>query len=166
MGNTNFPGSRRGTGNARANNSDASKEHDNRGASEFTMILLKHIPGRQRVRKMASSDRFKKTEHTHFRTLLYVHYKLSSEYHQKRRSAGCILSCTDPSRQQKVPPICIKEQSLSVPSMYFLRSEHSLWRILASLAFHHSVIGQKSARARVSLFYSLQAKHKFQLKNL
>ena len=60
----------------------------------------------------------------HFRTsLLYGHYKLSTEYHKKRRlcdqniSAGCVISCTNPSRQQAV------HKFISVPSTS-LRSEH------------------------------------------
>ena len=63
-------------------------------------------------------------------SLSYVHYKLNSEYHQKRRlcvqnrSAGCIHSCTDASRQQEISTLCIREQSLSVLSTS-LRSEHS-----------------------------------------
>ena len=69
-----------------ANIPDASEECDHRGASEFPRLLLKHIPGAQSIGRVASSDRFKKTERSHFRTSLsYVHYELSSEYHQKRR---------------------------------------------------------------------------------
>ena len=74
-------------------------------------------------------------------SLSYVHYKLNSEYHQKRRlcvhnrSAGCIHSCTDPSRQQEVPTLCIREQSLSVLSTS-LWSEHSLSDIYS---FGHTV---------------------------
>ena len=75
----------------------------------------------KRVRRMVSSDRFKMTECTHSCTsLLYVHYKLSSDYRQKRRlriqnrSAGCVLSFTNPSRQQEVPKLYMREQSLSV----------------------------------------------------
>ena len=120
------PGARRGTGNARADIPDAPKECNNRGASRFTRILLKCIPGKQSVIRMASSDRLETNECTHFRTsILYIHYKLISDYRQKRRlrvqnrSAGCIFSCTHPSRQQEVPTLCIQEQSLSVLSTSF-----------------------------------------------
>ena len=86
MGNMIFPWAQKGTGNARAYSPDSSKERNNRGASRFTRILLKQIPGKQSVKKVASRDRLKTTESTHFRTSLsYVHYKLSSEYCQKRR---------------------------------------------------------------------------------
>ena len=90
------------TGNVRANIPDASEE---------CRILFKCFPGMQSVRRVTSSNRLKATELSHFHTsLLYVglHYKLS-EYCKKRRlrvqnrSAGCILSCTNPSRQQEVP---------------------------------------------------------------
>ena len=60
----------------------------------------------------------------------FVHYKLSSEYHGKRRlriqdrPAGCVLSRTDSSKQQKVPQICLQKQGLPV-SGASLRSEHS-----------------------------------------
>ena len=127
----NSPGSYRGTGNARADTPDALKERGNRGASRFTRILLKHISGTQSVRTVASSDRFKTTERTHLRTSLsYVHYKLSSKYHQKRDYAfkkdlqDAYFHVADPSRQQDVPTLCIREQSLSVPSTC-LQSEHS-----------------------------------------
>ena len=79
---------------------------------------------------VASSHRFKKTEHSHLRTLLsYVHYKLSSEYRQKRRlrlqnrSAGCVLPRTNTSEQQEVYQVCLQKQGLSVLSTS-LRSEH------------------------------------------
>ena len=59
--------------------------------------------------------RLKTTEHLHFHTsLLYAHNKLSAEYHKKRRlhiqniSAGCVLSCTNPSRLQEVPSFTFK----------------------------------------------------------
>ena len=63
---------------------------------------------------------------------MYVHYKISSEYRQKRRlcvqnrSAGCVLSCrpTNTSKQQEVSLVCFRKQSLSVMSTS-LRSEHS-----------------------------------------
>ena len=113
LGNTISPTAQRGTGNARANIPDASKECNSRVASEYSRVLFKCIPGTQSVRRVASSDRFKMTKSTNFRTSLsYVRYKLSSEYPRKRRlciqngSAGCELSCTDPSRQQEVPPVC------------------------------------------------------------
>ena len=59
-----------------------------------------------------------------------VHCKLSPEYLQKRRQhvqdrpAGCILSCTNPSKQQKEPSVCFRVQSVSIPSTS-LRSEYS-----------------------------------------
>ena len=62
-------------------------------------------------------------QHSHFYiSLLYAHYKLSAEYCKKRRlcvqniSAGCVLSCTNPSRQQQVPTFCLQKQGISVPN--------------------------------------------------
>ena len=61
---------------------------------------------------------------------MYVHYKLSSEFRSKRRlpvqnrSAGCVLSRTYPSQQQKVPQVHLREQGVPV-SGATLRSEHS-----------------------------------------
>ena len=64
----------------------ASEEGSNRGASKFPKILLKRIPGTQSFRRVASSNRFKKSERSHLCTSVsYVHYKLSSEYRVKRR---------------------------------------------------------------------------------
>ena len=39
--------------------------------------------------------------------------------------------------------------------------QHKAYRLLA---FHHSVNGQKSVRARVTLFHQLQAKHQIPIK--
>ena len=50
------PGAQRGTGNARANIPDASKECNSRVASDYSRILFKCIPGTQSVRRVASSD--------------------------------------------------------------------------------------------------------------
>ena len=130
MGNAILQGAPESTGNARANIPDASEERDNRGASGFFRILFKHYPGTQSVRRFASSNRFKTTEHSHFRTsFLYAHYKLSTEYNKKRRlriqniSAGCVILCTNPSRQQVVPKFCLQKQGISVPST-FLQYKH------------------------------------------
>ena len=80
-----------------------------------------------------SVNRLKKFERSHSCTSFsYVHYKLSvsSEYHAKRRlrvqdrPAGCILSCTDSSKQQELIQVCLRKQGLSV-SGTCLRSEHS-----------------------------------------
>ena len=86
-GNKLFPGARRSSGYTEADIPDASTERDHKGTSEFSRVLLKCIPGTQSVRKVASSDRSKKTERTHFRTSpSYVRYKLISEYHQKKET--------------------------------------------------------------------------------
>ena len=81
---------------------NATEERDNGGASRFPKILLQFIPGTQSFRRVASSNIFKKSEHSHFGTSFsYVHCKLSSGYRQKRRlhvqnrSAGWVLSCTN-----------------------------------------------------------------------
>ena len=41
----------------------------------------------------------------------------------QNRSAGCVLSCTDTSRQQEVPSFCLRKQGISILSTS-LRSEH------------------------------------------
>ena len=86
-------------------------------------ILIQRIPGKQSFWRVASSNRFIKSQRSHLRTLfLYVHYKLSSEYHQKRqlhiqnRPAGCVLSRTNTYEQQEVSQIFLQKQGLSIPS--------------------------------------------------
>ena len=125
------PGARGNSRHAGTNHPHASEECNNRGASELPRILLKRIPGTQSFRRMASSYSFKKSESPHSCTSFsYVHYKLSSEFCLKRRlrvqnrSAGCVLSRTNPSQKQKVPHVRLREQSVPV-SGATLRSEHS-----------------------------------------
>ena len=118
-------------GHAGTNHPHASKERDNRGASEFPRVLLKRIPGMKSFRRVASSYRSKESERPHSCTSFpYVHYKLSSKLRSKRRlcvqniSAGWVLSRTYPSQQQKVPQVRLREQGVPV-SGATLRSEHS-----------------------------------------
>ena len=125
------PGARGNSRHAGTNHPHASKERDNRGASEFPRILLKRIPATQSFRRVASCYRFKESERPHSCTSFpYVHCKLSSELRSKRRlrvqnrSAGCILTRTYPSQQQKVPQVRLREQGVPV-SGATLRSEHS-----------------------------------------
>ena len=125
------PGARINSRHAGTNHPHASEERNNRGASELPRILPKRIPGTQSFRRVASSYRFKKSECPHSCTSFpYVHYKLSSELRSKRRlrvqnrSAGCILSRTNPSQQQKVPQVRLREQGVPV-SGATLWSEHS-----------------------------------------
>ena len=130
VGNTVPTGPRGNSGHEGTNIPNVPEERDN-GASRLPRILLQRIPGMQSFRRVASSDRFKKSERSYLRTSFsYVHYKLSSEYRQKRRlpvqnrSAGCILSHTNTSKQQEVSQVCLRKQNLSIPSTSF-RSEHS-----------------------------------------
>ena len=105
--------------------------------------FTQHIPDTQSFRRVASSNRFKKSERSHFCTSFsYVHYKLSSEYHAKRRlrvqdrPVGCVLSCTNSSKQQEVSQVCLRKQGLSVsgtplwsehsPSEFYLLGAHRL----------------------------------------
>ena len=54
--------------------------------SEFVEVWKRITNDPQSFRRMASSHRFKRTEHSHLLTSFsYVHYKLSSEYRQKRQ---------------------------------------------------------------------------------
>ena len=80
---------------------------------------------------MASSHRSKESECTHSRpSFPYVHDKLCSKLRRKRRlrvqdrSAGCVLSCTDPSKQQEVPQVRLRKQGVPVSSTTF-RSKYS-----------------------------------------
>ena len=108
LGNKISPGGRRSSGHAGTNIPYASEERDNRGASEVPRILLKRIPGTQSFWRVASSNRFKlKILNAHIyapHLKSYVYYKLSAEYCAKsrlqNRPAGCVLSSTDPSKQQ------------------------------------------------------------------
>ena len=125
------PGARGNSRHAETNHPHASKERDNRGASELPRILLKRIPGTKSFRRVASSYRFKGSERLYSCTSFpYVHYKLSSKLRSKRRlrvqnrSAGCVLSRAYPSQQQKVPQVRLREQGVPV-SCATLRSEHS-----------------------------------------
>ena len=105
MGDASLSGTRGGSGNARANIPDATKECDKGSESKFSRILLKCIPGMKSVRRLASSDTLEMTKRPYLhRSLLYVHCKLSSEYCQKRRLhiqnrfGGCVLQRTNPSK--------------------------------------------------------------------
>ena len=64
--------------------------------TEVPPNLLQRIPGTQSFRRVASSNGFKKSERSHLGTSLsYVHYKLSSEYHAKRRSDSVVPHLDD-----------------------------------------------------------------------
>ena len=74
---------------------------------------------------MASSNRLKTTEQPHrCSSIPHAHHKLSAEYRQKRRLriqnrfAGCVLSCTNTSRQQEVPLFCLRKQGISISSTF------------------------------------------------
>ena len=80
---------------------------------------------------MASSHRSKESECSHSRTSFpYVHNKLFAKLRPKRRlrvqnrSAGCVLSRTDSSQQQKIPQVRLRKQGVLV-SGATIRSEHS-----------------------------------------
>ena len=120
------------SGNARANIPNASKERNLRDTSGYSRVLFECIPGTQGFWRVASSNRLKPTERPHRRSSLsHAHYKLSAEYHRKsrlciqNRSARCVLSCTNTSRQQEVPSFCLPKQGtgITIPST-FLWSEH------------------------------------------
>ena len=102
------PGARGNSRHAGTNHPHASKERDNRGASKLPRILLKRLPGTKSFRRVASSSKL------HSKRRLRV----------QNRSAGCVLSHTYPSQQQKVPQVLLREQGVPV-SGATLRSEHS-----------------------------------------
>ena len=125
------PGSRRIFGHAGTNHPHAPKERDNIGASEFTRVLFERIPGTKSFRRVVSSYISKESERPHSCTSFpYVHDKLCSKLRSKRRllvqnrPAGCILSHTYPSQQQKVPQVRLRKQGVPVSSAT-IRSEHS-----------------------------------------
>ena len=93
------------------------------------------------LRRVASSNRFKKSECSHLCiSFSYVHYKLSAEYRAKRRlhiqdrPAGCVLSCTNSSKQQEVPQVCLQKKgflwvlpfSLNTAPQIFTRLGHTV----------------------------------------
>ena len=80
---------------------------------------------------MASSHRSKEFECSHSRTSFpHVHDKLRAKLRPKRRlfvqnrSAGCVLSRTDSSQQQKIPQVRIRKEGVPV-SGATIWSEHS-----------------------------------------
>ena len=80
---------------------------------------------------MASSHRSKESERPHSRTSFpYVHDKLCAKLRPKRRlhvqnrSAGCVLSCTYSSQQQKISQVRLQKQGVPVSSA-IIRFEHS-----------------------------------------
>ena len=82
-------------------------------------------------RGVASSYRAKESERPHPRTSFpYVHDKLCAKLRRKRRlrvqdrSAGCVLSRTDSSKQQEVPQVRLRKQGVPVSSTA-VRSKHS-----------------------------------------
>ena len=109
----------------------APKERDNGDASRLTRVLLERIPGKESFRRVASSYRSKESERPHSCTSFpYVHDKLCAKLCRKRRlrvqdrSAGCVLPCTDSSKQQKVPQVRLRKQGVPVSSTT-VRSKHS-----------------------------------------
>ena len=125
------PGSRRNFGHAGTNHPHAPKERNKGGASELTRFLFERIPGMKSFRRVASSYRSKESERSHSCTSFpYVHDKLCAKLHSKRRlcvqnrPAGCVLSCTYSSQQQKVPQVRLRKQGVPVSSAT-IRSEHS-----------------------------------------
>ena len=101
-----YPGARGNSRHAGTNHPYASKERDNRGASELPRILLKRISGTKSFRRVASSYRFKSERPNSCTSFPYVHYKLSSDLRSKRRlciqnrSAGCLLVPIPPSSRK------------------------------------------------------------------
>ena len=124
-------GSKRNFGHAGTDHPYAPKERDNGSTSRLTRVLLERIPGKKGFRRVASGHRSKESERTHSRpSFPYVHDKLCSKLRRKRRlrvqdrSAGCVLSCTDSSKQQEIPQVRLRKQGVPVSSITF-RSKYS-----------------------------------------
>ena len=83
----------------------------------------------QSVRRLAVTDLKQLIAHIYAPHFQYAHCKLSAAYRRKRRlclqnrSAGCVLSCSNTSRQQEVPTFCLQKQGIPVLSTS-LWSEH------------------------------------------
>ena len=123
-------GPTRNFGHAGTNLHHAPKERDNTGASRFPRLLFKRIPGTEVYRRLASSHRSKESERLHScATFPYVHDRLCAKLCRNRRlrvqnrPAGCVLPCTDSSRQQKVPQVRLRKQGVPVSSTT-VRSKH------------------------------------------
>ena len=93
------------------------------GMREQITLMLQKNAG---LRRVASSHRSKESERSHSRSSFpYVHDKLCSKLRRKRRlrvqdrSAGCVLSRTDPSKQQEVPQVRLRKQGVPVSSTTF-----------------------------------------------
>ena len=119
-------GSKRNFGHAGTDHPYAPKERDNGSASRLTRVLLERIPGKKGFRRVASSHRSKESKRTHSRpSFPYVHDKLCSKLRRKRRlrvqdrSAGCVLSCTDSSKQQEILQVRLRKQGVPVLSITF-----------------------------------------------
>ena len=130
MGDQVSSGSTRNFGHAGTNHHHAPKERDNTGASRFPRLLFKRIPGMEVYRRLASSHRSKESERPHScATFPYVHNRLCAKLCRKRRlrvqnrPAGCVLPCTDSSKQQKVPQVRLRKQGVPVSSIT-VRSKH------------------------------------------
>ena len=111
------PGAPEDPGNVRTNIPDALKERDHRDISGYFRIRFKCIPGSQSVRTVASSNIFKTAQRSHLRTSLsHAHFNSvpsiveRGDYEFKNTSAGCVLSCTNTSRQQEVPTFAFENK--------------------------------------------------------
>ena len=138
-------GHSRDFGHAGTNHPYAPKERDNGGASKLTRVLLERFPGKEGFRRVASSYRSKESKLKHSRpSFPYVHDKLCSKLRRKRRlrvqdrSAGCVLSCTDPSKQQEVPQVRLRKQGVPVSSTAF-RSKYCPSSFYSSGAYGGSI---------------------------
>ena len=123
-------GPTRNFGHTGTNLHHAPKERDNAGASRFPRLLFKRIPGTEVYRRLESSHRSKESECPHScATFPYVHDRLCAKLCRKRRlrvqsrPAGCVLPCTDSSKQQKVPQVRLRKQGVPVSSTT-VRSKH------------------------------------------
>ena len=123
MGDQVSSGPTRNFGHAGTNLHHAPEERDNTGSSRFPRLLFNCIPGTEVYRRLASSHRSKESERPHScATFPYVHDRLCAKLCRKRRlrvqnrPAGCVLPCTDSSKQQKVPQVRLRKQGVPVSS--------------------------------------------------
>ena len=138
-------GPSRDFGHAGTNHPYAPKERENGSASRLTRVLLERFPGKEGLRRVAPSYRSKESKLTYSRASFpYVHDKLCAKLCRKRRlrvqnrSAGCVLSCTDSSKQQEVPQVRLRKQGVPVSGTTF-RSKYGPSSFYSSGAYGGSI---------------------------
>ena len=97
---------------------------DTPGFYSNVFLVRKASGGRRPVIDLKQLNHHIDAPHFRMHTISSVlEYRQKRRLHIQNRSEGCVLSCTNTSRQQEVPMFCLRKQSISVSSTS-LRSEH------------------------------------------